>query len=96
MDLLVDKVVVGHEDKVSGSSPVFIGKIRAVLFPLSNLMELFDVHRPPRHLSFTFVTIFVENARIKTFLRVSTGCIEREALVHVDCLVHAEMVTGCN
>ena len=56
-------------------------------------MDLLDVHWLPGHMELPTVPVFEVHARVDTFLGGHAGGIQSEALVHIDLLIHAEMVT---
>ena len=95
-DLLVDQVVVGHEDKVGPSHSILGRVVRTVLPLLSELVNLFDVHRFPRHAKSAILTVLVVGARVDSFLSGLARCIEGKALVHIDGRVHTEVVSRGN
>ena len=93
-NLFVNQVVVWHKNEVCSRNSVLCCIIGAILVLDCLLVNLLDVHRVPRHLSFALITILVEKARVDTLLGGSASGIEREAFIHVYLRVDTEVVSA--
>ena len=82
-DFLVDQIVIGHEYKVCSCNPIFGGIIWAVLMLDSLLVNLFNIHRIPRHFNLTLISVLVKLARVYSLLCCSARRVKREPFVHV-------------
>ena len=91
-DLLVDQVVVGHEDEVGACDSIFGGIVRAVVVLDRLLVNLFDVHWLPGHLGLSIVSVLVETAWVDAVLGRSASRVQGKTFVHVYLLIHTQMV----
>ena len=57
------------------------------------LVDLFNVHRVPRHLHLTLISVLVEGARVDPLLGRSARSIQCKSLVHIDLRVDAKVVS---
>ena len=92
-DLFVNQIVVRHKYYISAVGSILYRVVRAEHMKLGFFVKIFNIKRIPRHIIFTFISIFEVNTRIDSFLQGSTGCVQSRAFVHVDQLIYAEMVS---
>ena len=94
-DLLVDQVVVGHEDYIGHVGSFFVAIVGAELESFGQFMEFFDVGDVPLHVS-SLLPILVVDAGVDCFLRIFTGGVEGIAAVHIHHLIDAEVISRSN
>ena len=91
-DLLVDQVVVGHEDEVCTCHSILRHVVRTVLVLDGLLVDVLDISWLPRHLMFPIVTVLEVDAGVDASLGGTARRIQGKALVQVNCLIDAKVI----
>jgi len=94
-DLLVDQVVVRHEDDIGHVGSFFVAVIGAELESFGQFVEFFNVGDVPLHVS-GLLPILVVDAGVDCLLRIFTGSVEGIASVHVHHFIDTEVISRSN